>query len=92
MEQLTTDFLSLREAATELDESPDSMRRRLKRRELPFYRIGNGPAARIRISRHDLKKYLNAHYIAAADKSAKTSTRKIPGFSAPGTSQTSYLI
>jgi excisionase family DNA binding protein len=65
--------LSLRETAGELGCHPDSVRRKLKNGELGFFKIGDGPFARIRISRTDLESYLEKHYVAAsaAGKAAK---------------------
>jgi excisionase family DNA binding protein len=82
MEQQLTDLdplplLSLRQVADKLRWSIDSVRRRIKSRELPFYRLGVGPCARIRISRHDLETYLARNYVAAAGKAAKKAARKI---------------
>jgi excisionase family DNA binding protein len=66
MQALPTEspLLSLQEVALELRCSTDSVRRKIKRRELPVYRLGNGVSAPFRISRDDLDRYLATHYIA----------------------------
>ena len=64
--QSSPPLLSLREVAAELRCSIDSVRRRVRAGQLPAYRIGENPSARIRVSRQDLDAYLARHYLPGA--------------------------
>jgi excisionase family DNA binding protein len=58
-------LLNLHEVAAELRCSLDSVRRRIRSRELPCYKLGEGAYARTRVARADLDAYLAKHYMTA---------------------------